>query len=107
MPATIIIGTNHKPHFDAADTAREIITRHTEAYLQGCHAEYESNRNIMDSMYEECSFILTGDLLEGKLTPMQYADVRNELGSMIWKIFEPYVNAEDEAEHLALLASPL
>lgn len=95
------------PRFNAEDTAKEIIRRHTEAYLQGCHAEYESNRDMMDSMYGECAFILTDDLLERKLTPMQYAAVRNELGKMIWDIFEPYIKAEKAAEYAAWLASLL
>ena len=84
--------------FDAKDQANEIIMEHMEAYLQGCHAEYESNRAMMDDMYHECAFILTNKMLEGNLTPLQTAAVRNELISMIWNIFEPYVNAENEKE---------
>ena len=81
--------------FDAKDVAREIIMRHMEGYMYGCHAEYDTNRAMMDDMYHECAFILTDDLMEGKLTPLQAAAVRNELASMIWGIFENYVNEEE------------
>ena len=84
--------------FDPESVAKEIIMRHMEAYMQGCHAEYDTNRTMMEDMYHECAFILTDDMLEGKLTPMQVAAVRNVLIGMIWGIFEPYVNAEDDAK---------
>lgn len=93
------------PRFDAEGTAKEIIRRHTNAYLQGCHAEYANNRDMMDDMYEECAFILSEDLLEGKLSPLQYAAVCNELGKMIWNIFEPHIKAEEKIEYMAWLAS--
>lgn len=103
----MLIAVTNIPRFDAEGAAKEIIRRHTNAYLQGCHAEYPDNRALMEDMYEECAFILSEDMLEGKLNPLQYAAVRNELGKMIWKIFEPHIKAEDEAEHLAWLASLL
>lgn len=84
--------------FDAEDKAKEIIMEHMEGYLQGCHAEYDNNKAMMEDMYHECAFILTNHMLEGKLTPLQTAAVRNALGSMIWVIFESYVNAEDDAK---------
>jgi hypothetical protein len=77
--------------------ATKIIREHTEGYLSGCHAEYASNREMMECMLRECAFILTNKLLEGKYTPMQYAAVRNELGSLVWDIFEKFVQAEDAA----------
>lgn len=82
--------------FDAEHQAKEIIMEHMNAYLYGCHAEYANNKAMMDDMYHECAFILTNHMLEGKLTPLQVAAVRNELGEMIWKVFESYVNAEDD-----------
>lgn len=82
--------------FDAEDKAKDIIMEHMEGYLQGCHAEYDNNKAMMEDMYHECAFIMTNHMLEGKLTPLQTASVRNVLGSMIWGIFESYVNAEDE-----------
>lgn len=89
---------NTKIPFDAEHVASEIIMRHMEGYMQGCYAEYGNNKAMMEDMYRECAFILTNDLLEGKLTPLQVAAVRNALGSMIWGIFESYVNAEDDAK---------
>ncbi len=81
--------------FDANDEAKRIIMEHMNAYLQGCNAPYTTNREMMDDMYYQCAFILTSHMLEKKLTPLQTAAVRNELGAMIWDIFEPYVNAEE------------
>ena len=52
----------------------------------------------MEDMYSECAFILTNDLLEGKLTPLQVAAVRNILMGMIWGVFKDYVNAEEDAK---------
>lgn len=93
-PEKYIPGT--KTPFDDKDQAKEIIMEHMEAYLQGCHAEYDSNIAMMEDMYHECAFILTNKLLEGKLTPMQVAAVRNELGTMIWDVFMSYASAEDD-----------
>lgn len=76
---------------DYKHEANKIICEHTNAYLQSVKAEYETNRDMMDEMYTECAFILTNYLLEGKYTPMQYAAIRNELGSMIWNIFKRFV----------------
>ena len=59
---------------------------------------------MMNDMYSECAFILTEDLLEGKLTPMQYATVRNELGLIIWDLFKESIEAEDKKEMIAFLA---
>lgn len=89
---------NTKIPFDAEQSAKAIIMRHMEGYLQGCYTEYPNNRAMMEDMYRECAFILTNDLLEGKLTPLQVAAVRNVLGSMIWDVFESYINAEDDAQ---------
>lgn len=97
-PETHLPIPNTKIPFDAKYKAKEIIMEHMEAYLQGCHAEYDNNRAMMEDMYEQCASILTNHMLEGKLTPLQIAAVRNELISMIWNIFEPYVNAENEKE---------
>lgn len=95
------------PRFDAEGVAKEIIYNHTNAYTCGNPVEYPNNRVMMEHMCEDCAYVLTDYLLEGKLSPLQYAAVRNELGKMIWKIFEPHIKAEYEAEHLALLAALL
>ena len=84
--------------------ANKIICEYTSGYLQGVVAHYNTNRDMMDDMYENCAFILTGYLIEGKYTPMQYNAIRNELGKMIWGIFESYVKKEDEAEFVKLFS---
>lgn len=84
--------------------ASKIICEHTNAYLQAVHAEYDSNRNMMEDMYENCAFILTNYLIEGKYTPMQFNAIRNELGKMIWNIFKPHIEAEDKAEFAKLFS---
>ena len=78
--------------------ASKIICEHTNAYLQAVHAEYDNNRDMMEDMYENCAFILSDHLIKGNYTPMQFAAIRNELGKMIWNIFEAHVNAEYDAE---------
>lgn len=95
------------PRFDAETIAKEIIYNHTNAYTQGSPVEYPSNRAMMKDMYEDCAYVLTDYLLEGKLNPLQYAAVRNELGKMIWEIFEPHIKAEEEIEYAVWLASLL
>lgn len=80
---------------DYAYEASKILYENTNAYMQGVHAEYQSNRDMMEDMYENCAFILTNYLIEGKYTPMQYNAVRNELGALIWKIFKTHIEVED------------
>ena len=101
-------------NFNAKDAAKSIIIEHTNAYMQAVHAEFDNNRDMMETMYMECSYILTDCLLEGKYSPMQYNAVRNELGKMIWDVFKLHIKVEDEKEkmekaaaHAAVLASLL
>ena len=83
---------------DYAYEASKILHENTNAYMQGVNAEYNSNRDMMEDMYNNCAFILTNYLIEGKYTPMQFNAIRNELGKMIWNIFKPYIEAEDVTE---------
>lgn len=78
--------------------ASKILRENTNAYMQAVHAEYSSNRDMMEDMYMNCAFILTDDLIKGNYTPMEFNAIRNELGRMIWNIFEPYIEAELDAE---------
>lgn len=80
---------------DYAYEASKIICENTNAYMQSVHAEYDSNRDMMEDMYENCAFILTTYLIEGKYTPMQFNAIRNELGKAIWNIFECHIKIED------------
>ena len=83
---------------DYAYEASKILCENTNAYMQAVHAEYDSNRDMMEDMYNNCAFILTDYLIEGKYTPMQYNAVRNELGKMIWNIFERHIKVEEALE---------
>ena len=85
---------------DYAYEASKILCENTKAYMQSVHAEYDSNRDMMEDMYENCAFILTNYLIEGKYSPMQFNAIRNELGKAIWKIFERYIKTEDAIEKL-------
>ena len=84
--------------------ASKIIYEHTNAYMQGIHAEYDNNRDMMEDVYENCAFILADYLIKGNYTPMQYNAIRNELGKMIWNIFKPHVEEEDKAEFIKLFS---
>lgn len=83
---------------DYAYEASKILCENTNAYMQGVHAKYDSNRDMMEDMYENCAFILTTYLIEGKYTPMQYNAIRNELGKAIWNIFERHIKVEEALE---------
>lgn len=78
--------------------ARDIIAEHTEGLMKSTHLERETNSELYDVMVEGCSFILTERLLEGKYTPMQYNDIRNVLGNMLWTIFEAHITKERETK---------
>lgn len=94
--------------FNAKDEARSIIVEHTNGYMQSAHVEFDSNRDMMEAMYIECSHILTDYLLDKKYTPMQYNAVRNELASLIWNTFEHHIHVEDDnAKAAAFIASLL
>lgn len=83
---------------DYAYEASKILYENTNAYMQSVHVEYDSNRDMMEEMYENCAFILTNYLIEGKYTPMQFNAIRNELGKAIWNIFERYIKVEEARE---------
>ena len=87
---------------DYAYEASKILRENTNAYMQSAYVEYDSNKDMMEDMYNNCAFILTNYLIEGKYTPMQFNAVRNELGKMIWHIFKPHIEAEDKAEFAKL-----
>lgn len=85
---------------DYAYEASKILYENTKAYMQSVYAEYDSNGDMMEDMYENCAFILTNYLIEGKYTPMQFNAIRNELGKAIWNIFERHIKMEDALEKL-------
>lgn len=83
--------------FSAHDYARSVLRRHTHGFMSATHFEPDSNNELLDTMLMECADILTGDLLNGELTPMQYNDTRNCLAEMLWDVFQlPIQNEEEE-----------
>lgn len=91
-------------HFDPVHEAFKILCEHNFAVMSCAHCEFESNQEMLESTTSECAFILTTNLVEGKYTPMQFNAVRNALSELLWKIFEPSITAEQEAEHQQFLA---
>ena len=92
-------------NFDPAHEAFKILCEHTTAMVDGIHAEYESTQHMLDCTTEECAFILTTNLVEGKYNPLQYAAVRNELSKMLWNTFGPAIEAEEKAKaQVAIIA---
>ena len=89
---------------DYIHEASKILHENTNAYMQGVYAEYDSNRDMMEDMYNNCAFILTNYFIEGKYTPMQFNAIRNELGKMIWNIFKPHIEKEEKTEFVALFS---
>ena len=85
-------------YFDAKAQALDILCEHNTAILSGIHCEFSSNEDMLDVTTEECAFILTNRLVEGKYTPMQFNAVRNELAELLWKVFGSSVEAEQKAE---------
>lgn len=77
-----------KELFLVEEEAKRILVEHTSSYMQGIEidpAEY-TDEEIVEEMYEECSCILTNDLLNGKYTLKQYVAVRNKLGELIFSL---------------------
>lgn len=85
--------------FDVSDKARSILYRHTHGFMSSTEYHPESNEELLDTMLSECGAILTDELLNGKLTPMQYNDVRNCLAEMLWDTFKPSIEEEEKAAH--------
>ena len=79
---------------DYKHEAESILYEHTSAIMSSAHIEFDTNEDMFNFTNEECGFILTKRLLEGKYTPMQYNAVRNELAEMLWSIFGPHIEAE-------------
>lgn len=74
--------------------ARNIIAEHTGAYMQSTESRPENNQELYEDMVEGCAFVLTEWFIDGKYTPMEYNAIRNELGKVLWDLFEKHINAE-------------
>jgi hypothetical protein len=82
--------------------AQSILYAHCEGVMSCATIEFENNRDMLEFMTQECAYILTERLLEGKYTPMQYNAIRNELSALLWGIFEPHIIKEDQDEIIKL-----
>ena len=82
---------------DYKHEAEKILCEHTSAVMSSARIEFEDNESMLEFTIHECGFILTKHLLEGSYTPLQYNAVRNELAPMLWKLFAPHI--EEEQEH--------
>lgn len=77
-----------KELFLVEEEAKRIFTEHTKSYMQGIEIDpaESTDEEIVEDMYEECSYILTNDLLDGKYTLNQYVAIRNKLGELIFSL---------------------
>lgn len=71
--------------------ARRIVHEHTEAMMKSIELTTDNYDDLYENMVEGCAFILSEKLLDGKITPMEYNDIRNELCNTLWSIFEQYM----------------
>lgn len=78
--------------------AEQILHEHTCAVMNCATVEFDNNEDMLAFTIDECGYILTNYLLQGKYTPMQYNAIRNELAQIIWNIFEPHIKQETEQE---------
>ena len=83
-----------KAIIDFKSEAERIICEHTEAMMSGVLVEFEDDSELFDYMISECAFILTKKFLEGKYTPLEYNNIRNELTVIFGKIFFPEETVE-------------
>lgn len=83
--------------------ATKILNEHCAGVMSCATMEFETNEAMLEFTTEECAFILTEYLLEGKYTPMQYNEIRNELSALLWGIFGPHVEKERETNNDALV----
>lgn len=74
---------------DINQEAKRIIRDHTEGFMNATQYKPDDEDELWETMLSECASILTEDFLDGKYTPMQYNDIRNEVAEILLKIFSP------------------
>lgn len=79
---------------DALFHARYFIAQATDDMMRSTSYEPDNNEELYEFMTEMCSNILTKDFIDGKYTPMEYNAIRNELGKLLWKLFEKHIQKE-------------
>lgn len=76
--------------FDASNKAKLIISDHIAGMMQAGCGHPEDEKELYETMVEECAYILTTQLIEGKLSPMEYNATRNALSNILWDVFAKY-----------------
>lgn len=75
-------------YFDPEWEAREVLMKHNESLMQcGGAVEFDNANDLYEFTVEECAYILTTNLIEGKYDSLQFSKVRNELGKLLNKLF--------------------
>lgn len=80
---------------DAIFEARKIITQVTDDLMRSTSYEADSHEELYELMTGECSRILTEGFLDSKYAPMEYNTIRNELGKVLWNLFEKHIETDD------------
>lgn len=76
---------------DYKHQAELILCEHNNGVMS-CTSDltFDNIQDMWEFTLEECAFILTNKLLEGKYSPMQFNAIRNELAKLINNIFIPF-----------------
>lgn len=88
---------------DINQEAKRIIRDHTEGFMNATQYKPDDEDELWETMLSECASILTEDFLDGKYTPMQYNDIRNEVAEILLKIFSP-TSSEDKKKEMTKLS---
>jgi hypothetical protein len=87
---------NFKKNFDPEWEAREILMQHSEGVMQCGIFEPKGNAELYEFTLQECAYILTTNLIEGKYSAMEFNAIRNELGKLLNKMFYAEVIREEK-----------
>lgn len=79
---------------DIVQEAHGIIREHTAAYMTAIEYLPTSISELYEDMVDECAYILSQKFIDGEYTPMEYNAIRNELGKLLWNLFEEPIHAE-------------
>lgn len=75
---------NLKKIFDAEREAKDVMYEHTSAYIKSVECHPKSEMELYEDMVDQCGYILTTRLLEGKYTLLEYNKIRNALAELLW-----------------------
>ena len=86
------------PVSDAKWEAKRIFYDHTAAMIQGVSLTNPTATELYNYVVDECTFILCDRLIQGVYTPLEYNEIREELATLLWGIFQSSVEAEMTTE---------